>query len=368
MPPSSQAGNASLREQREPCTPAGQATRRRLCTFRRQFVDVCPVSRSRDGRLPVERPSKPPLLGFDLMSKLILAASLLAVLAIAACSPAASGPTAVPSVPPSPSVPPIAAPPASDPPRADPAPSRPTDAPADAIAPDPTDPPEAPDPAIVEFTAEEIYLADGIQRGVSDCEPVRDQLPKDAVGGDRVPRQRLVRRSRRLLPLRERRGHARALHRADEGRGRDARRRHLLRRAKAKGPTSPAMKRWRLAKAASSAPRAWPTTASRCPGRTCTSASSGTTSTRLSSKTSRGLGTRTLPATRPCGSTRTSERRAQDYGPRQLPGVAFAIPLSRPWRARCSARRSWASVRSGTTTSRKVASLGLTMQIQRWAA
>ena len=53
------------------------------------------------------------------------------------------------------------------------------------------------------------------------------------------------------------------------------------------------------------------------------------------------------------------------------PGIRrgpFDYPLSRPWRARWSARRSWATVRSGTTTSRKVASLGLTMQIQRWAA
>ena len=50
-------------------------------------------------------------------------------------------------------------------------------------APDPTDPPEKPDPAIVEFTEDEIYLADGILRGVIDCEPVRDKLPKDAVAG-----------------------------------------------------------------------------------------------------------------------------------------------------------------------------------------
>ena len=114
------------------------------------------------------------------MSKLILTASLLAVLAIAACSPAAGGPTAVPSVPSSPLLPPIAAPPASDPPVV-PGPT-PTDAP-EAPAPDPTDPPEKPDPAIVEFSADEIYLADGIQRGASDCEPVRDKLPSGALAG-----------------------------------------------------------------------------------------------------------------------------------------------------------------------------------------
>ena len=114
------------------------------------------------------------------MSRLILTASLLAVLAIAACSPAAGGPSAVPSVPPIPSAPPTVEPPASDP-SVDPAPS-PTDEPA-IPAPDPTDPPETPDPAIVEFTEGEIFLADGILRGVMDCEPVRAKLPKDAVAG-----------------------------------------------------------------------------------------------------------------------------------------------------------------------------------------
>ena len=114
------------------------------------------------------------------MSRLILTASLLAVLAIAACSPAGSGPTAVPSGAPTPFTPPSMQPPASDPPAA-PAPT-PTDAPA-RPAPDPTDPPEKPEPATVEFTEDEIYLADGILRGVMDCEPVRDKLPKDAVAG-----------------------------------------------------------------------------------------------------------------------------------------------------------------------------------------
>ena len=114
------------------------------------------------------------------MSKLIFTASLLAVLAIAACSPAAVAPTAVPSVPPSPSTPPSFEPPASDPPVV-PSPT-PTDEPA-LPAPDPTAPPETPDPAIVEFTEGEIYLSDGILRGVMDCEPVRDKLPKDAVAG-----------------------------------------------------------------------------------------------------------------------------------------------------------------------------------------
>ena len=113
------------------------------------------------------------------MSKLILTASLLAVLAIAACSPAAGAPSASPSVL-SPSVPPIAAPPTSDP---SDAPTTPEPADPATPAPTPTDPPEKPDPAIVEFTPDEMYLVEGIQRGVSDCEPVRDELPKDAVAG-----------------------------------------------------------------------------------------------------------------------------------------------------------------------------------------
>jgi hypothetical protein len=121
-------------------------------------------------------------LGTRAMSKLIITASLLAVLAIAACSPAAAGPSAVPSVPPGPSAPPSAEPPASDPP-ATPAP---TPTPRSQPAPDPTDAPEpteTPDPAIVEFTPGEGFLSDGIHRGAMDCEPVRNELPPKAVAG-----------------------------------------------------------------------------------------------------------------------------------------------------------------------------------------
>ena len=114
------------------------------------------------------------------MSKLILTASLLAVLAIAACSPAAAGPSALPSVSPSPSEPPIAAPPTSDP---SDAPATPGPADPSTPAPAPTETPEKPNPAIVEFNEDEIYLADGILRGVMDCEPVRAKLPKGAVAG-----------------------------------------------------------------------------------------------------------------------------------------------------------------------------------------
>ena len=122
------------------------------------------------------------------MSKLILTASLLAVLAIAACSPAAAGPSATPSVPSSPSAPsgpsapPSAGPPTSAAPET-PAPV-PTPTPPARPAPDGSDAPEAPDPAIVEFTDGEVFLSDGITRGAMDCEPVRGELlPKTAVAG-----------------------------------------------------------------------------------------------------------------------------------------------------------------------------------------
>ena len=91
------------------------------------------------------------------MSKLVFTASLLAVLAIAACSPAAAAPSVVPSIPPSPAAPP-------------------------SVEPLPSDAPETPDPAIVEFTADEMYLVDGIRDDAAlDCEPVRAELPDKAV-------------------------------------------------------------------------------------------------------------------------------------------------------------------------------------------
>jgi len=93
------------------------------------------------------------------MSKLLFTASLLAVLVLAACSPAAAAPPVEPSIPPG-----TTAPPSSGPP--------------------PSDAPETPDPAIVEFTADEMYLVDGIRRGAAmDCEPVRAELPAQASAG-----------------------------------------------------------------------------------------------------------------------------------------------------------------------------------------
>jgi hypothetical protein len=116
------------------------------------------------------------------MSKLILTASLLAVLAIAACSPAAAAPSATPSAPSRPSTPPSAEPPSSAPPES--LAPVPTPTPPARPAPDPSDAPETPDPAIVEFTPGEIFLSDGIVRDLSDCEPVRGELlPSTAVAG-----------------------------------------------------------------------------------------------------------------------------------------------------------------------------------------
>ena len=118
------------------------------------------------------------------MSKLVFTASLLAVLVLAACSPAVVAPPVVPSSPPSPSAPPSADPPPSDAPATpDPDPT-PTPTPPARPAPDPTDSPETPDPAIVEFTADEMDLVDGIRPGAAmDCEPVRSELPKKAIAG-----------------------------------------------------------------------------------------------------------------------------------------------------------------------------------------
>lgn len=93
------------------------------------------------------------------MSKLIFTASLLAVLVLAACSPAAAAPSVVPSIPSSPWVPP-------------------------SVDPPPSEAPETPDPAIVEFTADEMSLVEGIRDGAAlDCEPVRAELPEKAIAG-----------------------------------------------------------------------------------------------------------------------------------------------------------------------------------------
>ena len=91
-------------------------------------------------------------------------------------------------------------------------------------------PPEKPDPAIVEFTEDEIYLADGILRGVMDCEPVRDKLPKDAVAGiECLGKDSFVARVGYYLFENDEEMLEHYFARM-AGRGRDTRRRQLLRR------------------------------------------------------------------------------------------------------------------------------------------
>jgi hypothetical protein len=109
------------------------------------------------------------------MSKLVLAASLLAAFTLAACAgtPPAPEPSAQPPVA-SPSSPPDPSPPAT------PAPSVPT-------TPSPKPPAATPDPTTAPTptspNAAERYLIDGVLRGARDCEPVRDSLPRRSLAG-----------------------------------------------------------------------------------------------------------------------------------------------------------------------------------------
>lgn len=103
------------------------------------------------------------------MQRIILAASLAAVLVVAACG-GATGPSASPSEAPSPTPVP-----------SQPAPASPTPEPS--VAPPSEVPSEAPSEAPAVPTAEEQYLLDGVLRGGVDCRPVRDELPAGAVAG-----------------------------------------------------------------------------------------------------------------------------------------------------------------------------------------
>jgi hypothetical protein len=107
------------------------------------------------------------------MSRFVLAASLVSVLAVAACSAAPTEPAPSPSSNPTvPSAPPSAAPPSAAPPVTTPPPSV-------------TPPPPSPEPSPADFTAAERYLLDGILRGAEDCQPAggSDDLPRDAIAG-----------------------------------------------------------------------------------------------------------------------------------------------------------------------------------------
>jgi hypothetical protein len=105
------------------------------------------------------------------MHRIVLAASLMAVVLVAAC-----GGTGTPS----PSVPLEPPPSPSAPVSPDPSPEptvTPSVAPSDPVTP----PPATPAPAVP--TAEEQYLMDGVRRGGQDCRPVRVDLPTGAVAG-----------------------------------------------------------------------------------------------------------------------------------------------------------------------------------------
>jgi hypothetical protein len=107
------------------------------------------------------------------MSRLVLAASLVAAIAVAACGAAPTEPAPSPSANPTvPSAPPSVAPPSAAPPVTSPPPSV-------------TPPPPSPEPSPADFTAAERYLLDGILRGAEDCQPAggSDDLPKDAIAG-----------------------------------------------------------------------------------------------------------------------------------------------------------------------------------------
>jgi hypothetical protein len=105
------------------------------------------------------------------MSRIILAAALVAALAVAACGAAPSEPLPSPSAQPAnpsaePSVPPVTIPsPSITPPAATPRPASPG--------------------SLDDFTAGERYLFDGVFRGASQCAPAggSDEMPRDAIAG-----------------------------------------------------------------------------------------------------------------------------------------------------------------------------------------
>jgi hypothetical protein len=113
----------------------------------------------------------PPNQSEPTMSRLVLVLSILVVI-LAACGSAASQPS--PSLSPAQ---PIASPSAqpTNPP-ASPSPA-PTTTPAPVVTPEPTETPAPP------LTADEKYLLNGIHRDATDCRPVRDGLPGEAVAG-----------------------------------------------------------------------------------------------------------------------------------------------------------------------------------------
>src|SRR6476619_3892334 len=94
------------------------------------------------------------------MSRLILAAALVAAVAVAACGAATIEPSRSP----------VVTPPASQP----------------VATPDPSAFPMPQSPgSLADFTTAERYLFDGIVRGAVECQPAggSDELPRDAIAG-----------------------------------------------------------------------------------------------------------------------------------------------------------------------------------------
>jgi hypothetical protein len=113
------------------------------------------------------------------MNKLILAASLVAVVALAGCA----GPVAPSSSPSAPAEVPSAPPAAPSETPASPASPEPSVSPEPTIAPPAARPSATPRPAKPALNASEKYLKAGIRRGAVDCEPVRDSLPVGSIAG-----------------------------------------------------------------------------------------------------------------------------------------------------------------------------------------
>jgi hypothetical protein len=106
------------------------------------------------------------------MPRLFLAVSILAVV-LTACGTPATGPSAQPSHAPASFAPATPGPVASPGPTPVPTPSE---------TPTPTATPK-PTPLPVALDADERYLLDGVHRGATDCQPVRDELPPKAAAG-----------------------------------------------------------------------------------------------------------------------------------------------------------------------------------------
>lgn len=112
------------------------------------------------------------------MSRIVLAATMVAAFSLAACGAAPVPPT----LPPASSAPPMTpAPPASPAdPSAEPSVPPPANVPSPRVTPLPADP-----GSLDDFTVAERYLFDGVLRGATECQPAggSDDRPRDAIAG-----------------------------------------------------------------------------------------------------------------------------------------------------------------------------------------